>query len=72
MDFNNPLEAIVHYLLIGGMVSLGYWDGFPMMSTLVCIIKHWILGSNNSPSYTKSQPLENIKLVMKSSRGLNL
>ena len=37
-----PLEVVVHHLLIGGMVGLGYWDGFPMVSALVCMVTHWI------------------------------
>ena len=41
MGLGNPLEVLVHYFLIGGMVGLGYWDGFPMMSTLVCMNAHW-------------------------------
>ena len=32
----------MHHLLIGGMVSLGYQDGFPMVSALVCMVTHWI------------------------------
>ena len=30
MGLGNPLEAIVHHLLIGGMTSLSYQDEFPM------------------------------------------
>ena len=41
MGLGNPLEAIVHHLLIGGMVGLGYWDGFSMVSALVCMVAHW-------------------------------
>ena len=37
MGLGNPLEVVVHHLLIGGMASLGYWDGFPMVNTLVCV-----------------------------------
>ena len=25
----------------GGMVYLDNWDGFPMVSALVCIVAHW-------------------------------
>ena len=32
----------MHYLLIGGMVSLGNQDGFPMVSVLACMVTHWI------------------------------
>ena len=28
--FKGLIPTVVHYLLIGGMVSLSYWDGFPM------------------------------------------
>ena len=41
MGLDNPLKAIVHHLLIGEMTSLNYWDGFSMMSALVCMIAHW-------------------------------
>ena len=42
MGLSNPLEVVVHDLLIGGMTSLGYWDEFPMVSALVCIVTYWI------------------------------
>ena len=38
---SNPLEVVVHYLLIGGMTSLGYQDEFPMVSALVCMVARW-------------------------------
>ena len=38
MGLGNPLEAIVHHLLIKRMVGLGYRDGFRMLSALVCIV----------------------------------
>ena len=41
MGLGNSLDAIVHHLLIGGMARLGYWDGFPMVSALVCKVAHW-------------------------------
>ena len=41
MGIGNPLEVVVHHLLIGGMVGLGYWDGFPMVSVLMCMVAHW-------------------------------
>ena len=41
MGFSNPLEVIVHHLLIGMMASLSYWDRFPMVSALVCMVTHW-------------------------------
>ena len=37
MDLGNPLKVIVHYLLIGGMTSLGHRDGVPIVSALACI-----------------------------------
>ena len=42
MGLGNTLEALVHHLLIGGMTGLGYWDGFPMVSAIVCMVAHWI------------------------------
>ena len=42
MSLGNTLEIAVHYLLIRGMVGLGYWDEFPMVSALVCMVAHWI------------------------------
>ena len=42
MGLGNPLEVVVHYLLIIGIVgTLGYWDGFLMMSALICLITYW-------------------------------
>ena len=35
MDLDNPVDAIVHHLLIGGMICLGRQDGFPMVSVLI-------------------------------------
>ena len=37
----NPLEVVVHHLLIGGMTGLGYQDGFPMVSALMSMVTHW-------------------------------
>ena len=42
MGLGNLLKAVVHQLLIGGMAGLGYWDGFPMVSVVVCMVTHWI------------------------------
>ena len=43
MGLSNLLKAVVlHQLLIGGIAGLGYWDGFPMVSALVCMAAHWI------------------------------
>ena len=41
MGLGNPLEVVVHHLLIRGMASLGYRHGFPMVSVLVCMVTHW-------------------------------
>ena len=40
MGIGNSLEVVVHYILIGWMVGLGYRDGFPMVSALVCMVTH--------------------------------
>ena len=37
----NPLEVVVHYLLIGGTTGLDYQDEIPMISTIVCTITHY-------------------------------
>ena len=42
MGLGNPLEVVVYYLLIGGMIGLGYRDMFLMVSALVCMVTHWI------------------------------
>ena len=42
MGLGNPLEVIVHHLLIEGMVGLSYRDEFSMVSALVCMVTHWI------------------------------
>ena len=34
MDLGNPVEIVVHHLLVGGMACLGYRDEFPMVSVL--------------------------------------
>ena len=41
MGLGNPLEVIIHYLLIERMVGLSHRDDFPMVSVLVCIVIHW-------------------------------
>ncbi|KAL6331398.1 hypothetical protein AAG906_011335 [Vitis piasezkii] len=41
MGLGNPLEVVVHHLLIGGMAGLSHLDGFPMVSALVCMVTHW-------------------------------
>ena len=40
MGLDNPLEIVVHRLLIGGMTNFGYRDGFSMVSALVCMVTH--------------------------------
>ena len=40
MHLGNPLEVVVYCLLMGGMTNLVYRDGFPMVSALVCMVKH--------------------------------
>ena len=78
MGLRNPLEVVVHLLLIGVMTGLGNWDGFPMVSALVYMVTHWIgpmvshdLRLSSSHDLTKllhcvvPQPWENIELVLK-------
>ena len=38
MDLGNPIETVVHHLLIGGMACLGHQDEFPMVSVLVNVM----------------------------------
>ena len=40
VGLGNPLEIIVHHLLIGRMIGLDYQDVFPMVSALVCMVTH--------------------------------
>ena len=40
MNLGNPYEALVYYLLIRGITSLGHRDRFPMISVLVCMVIH--------------------------------
>ena len=78
MGLGNPLDVVVHYLLIGGMVSLGHRDKFPIVGALVCMVTHWTrstvshdLRLSNSHDFTKllhyviSQYWENIEIVLK-------
>ena len=78
MDLGNPLVVVMHYLLIEGMTSLSYRDGFPMVSVLVCmvtyrtrlVVSHDLRLSSNH-DLTKmlhcviSQPWEKIEFVLK-------
>ena len=78
MDLSDPFDAIVYYLLIGGMTSLDNRDKVPMVSTLLCIVTHYIgpmvshdtrlFSSHNFTKllyYIVSQLWEHIKLVTK-------
>ena len=38
MDLGNPVETVVHHLLIGGMTCLSCRDGFSMVSALVYVM----------------------------------
>ena len=38
MDLGNPSETITYHFLIRGMTCLGHWDGFHMVSALVCVM----------------------------------
>ena len=40
MGLDNPLEIVVHHLLIGGIVGLSYRDELPMVSALVYMVTH--------------------------------
>ena len=62
MGIGNPLEVVMHHILIGEMVGLGYWDGFPMVSALVCMIAHWI-GLIVSYDFRLSSSHESTKLL---------
>ena len=78
MGLGNPLKDVMRHPLIGRMIDLGYRDGFPIISALVCVVKHWIrpivshdLRLSSSHDLTRLlhciiyQPLENIKLTLK-------
>ena len=56
MNLGNPIEIVVHHLLIGGMAYLGYWDKFHMMSALVYVMYtkqdlQWIMMQNYQLSW---------------------
>ena len=38
MDFDNPFEIVIYYLLIREIIGLGHRDRIPMISTLVCMV----------------------------------
>ena len=56
MDLGNPLETVMHYLLIRRITSLSHQDGFPLVSALVCMVTHWIRPTVNHD--------ENLSLVI--------
>ena len=50
----------MHHLLIEGMVDLGHWDEFHILSALVSMVTHWIgtiishdLRLSSNPDLTK-------------------
>ena len=78
MGLGYSLEVVVHYILIGGMTGLSYWDGFPMVGAPVWMVAYWIgpivsyeLRLSSSHDSTRllrsvvSQPWENIEFMMK-------
>ena len=77
MNLDNPVENIVHYLLIGGMTCLSRQDGFPMVSALLYVMYigqdlWWIMTQDYQLSrFTQLlycmdfQPWEDIKSVSK-------
>ena len=42
MDLANPVEIVMHYLLIRWKTCLSHQDEFLMVSVLVCMVTHWI------------------------------
>ena len=42
MDLGNAFEAIVHHFLIRRIIGLYHQDKVLMVSTLVCMVTHWI------------------------------
>ena len=38
MDLCNPLETVVHHLLMEGITCLDCWDEFPMVIALVYVM----------------------------------
>ena len=78
MSLGNPLEVVVHYLLIEGMIGLSYQDEFYVVSILVYMATYWTrptvshdLKLSSSHDLTKllhfvvSQPWENIEFMLK-------
>ena len=83
MDLGNPIETVVHHLLIGGINCLGCGDGFPMVSALMYMIHigqdlWWIMKQAYQLSwytyllyYMDSQLWEDIEFVSKSIEGFD-
>ena len=38
MDLGNPMETVMHYLLVGEMDLLSHRDGFPIVSAIVYVM----------------------------------
>ena len=38
MDLGNPIDIVMHHLLIGRMTCFGYQDKFPMVNVLVHVM----------------------------------
>ena len=78
VGLGNPLEVVVHHLIIRGMTGLGYRNGFLIVSALVCMFTQWTgptvshdLRLSSSHDLTElihcvvSQPWENIEFMLK-------
>ena len=40
MNLGNPVETVLHYLIIEETIYIGYRNEFFMMSALVCMVIH--------------------------------
>ena len=40
MDWDNPIEIAVHYLIIRGMTCFDHQDKVSMVNTLMCLVTH--------------------------------
>ena len=72
MDLGNPVEVLVHYLLIEGMTCLSCHDRFPIVSALVYVMHtkqdlRWIrckaINCHDSPSYYTTWTLNLEKIL---------
>ena len=84
MDLDNPIEIIVHHLMIRRMTYLGCRDGFPMVSALVYVMhigqnlrwivmqEYQVLWFTKFLYYMDSQLWENIESMSKPIRGFDL